>query len=60
MARTLLPLRLAWAVTVPKSQGLTLPRGTKEFSCGLTFVVLSRVTSLYREFGNGIVRLEDF
>jgi hypothetical protein len=38
-------------VTVHKLQGLTLPRirsglGTKEFSCGLTFVALSRVTSL--------------
>jgi hypothetical protein len=44
-------VQLAWAVTVHKSQGLTLPRirlglGRKEFSCGLTFVALSRVTSL--------------
>jgi len=52
MARTQLPLRLlAWAVTARKSQGLTLPRirlglGPKEFSCGLTFLALSRITSL--------------
>jgi len=48
---TQLSLRLAWAVTVHKSQGVMLPRirlglGHKEFSCGLTFVALSRVTSL--------------
>jgi hypothetical protein len=45
-------------VTVHKSQGLTLPRirlglGTKEFSCGLTFVALSRVPSL-----NGLLYIE--
>ncbi|KAF6756251.1 hypothetical protein DFP72DRAFT_847008 [Ephemerocybe angulata] len=49
-ARTQIPLRLAWAVTIHKSQGLTLKKiklglGKKEFSTGLTFVGLSRVAS---------------
>lgn len=51
MSRTQLPLCLAWATTIHKAQGLTLPKiklglGEKEFSAGLTFVALSRVKDL--------------
>lgn len=50
-SRLQLPLKLAWAVTIHKSQGLTLNKvvidvGKKEFSCGLTFVASSRVRKL--------------
>ena len=50
-SRLQLPLRLAWAVTVHKAQGLTLDKvvidiGKKEFSSGLTFVACSRVRCL--------------
>ena len=44
-------LRLAWALTIHKSQGLTLEKawvdsGTKETTLGLTYVALSRVRNL--------------
>ncbi len=50
-SRQQLPLKLAWAVTIHKAQGLTLDKvvidvGKKEFSCGLTFVACSRVRQL--------------
>ena len=50
-SRLQLPLKLAWAVTIHKSQGLTLDKvviniGDKEFSAGLTFVACSRVRQL--------------
>ena len=50
-SRLQLPLKLAWAITIHKAQGLTLDKviidvGTREFSSGLTFVACSRVRRL--------------
>jgi ATP-dependent DNA helicase PIF1 len=50
-SRLQIPLKLAWAITIHKAQGLTLNKvvidiGTKEFSTGLTFVACSRVRYL--------------
>ena len=50
-SRLQLPLKLAWAVTIHKAQGLTLSKvvidvGKKEFCSGLTFVGCSRVRHL--------------
>ena len=49
--RTMTPLRLCWAMTIHKSQGLTLENvnlhlGPKENSPGQTFVGISRVKKL--------------
>ena len=46
-----IPVSLAWAITVHKGQGLTLPKvvidlGKKEYNSGLSFVALSRVRAL--------------
>ena len=48
--RRQVPLALAWAVTIHKSQGMTVDKaridvGDREFSAGLSFVATSRLTS---------------
>ncbi len=49
--RQQLPLRLAWALTIHKSQGLTLPKawidiGKSERTAGVSYVAISRVKTL--------------
>lgn len=46
-----LPLRLAWSITIHKSQGMTLPKawidiGKSERTAGVSYVALSRAKAL--------------
>ncbi len=50
-SRLQIPISLAWAVTVHKSQGLTLPKaiinlGEREYAVGLSFVAVSQIRAL--------------
>ncbi|GES92107.1 ATP-dependent DNA helicase Pif1-like [Rhizophagus clarus] len=62
-SRQQVPLCLAWAITVHKSQGLTLSKakiniGSKEFAAGLTFIATNYATDNYICDMGGEVYLE--
>jgi ATP-dependent exoDNAse (exonuclease V) alpha subunit len=63
--RSMFPLRLAYAITVYKSQGLTLQRAVlclekKDFAIGLSYVAISRVKALEGLLFEGSFDLERF
>ena len=59
-SRTQVPLKLAWALTVHKCQGMTVDRVrtylSQAFGCGMVYVALSRVRSLEGLFIEGFDR----